>query len=164
MSTRGASLSSEIQQGVEQPLLGAGACETDSQISPVTSQLYAASSLWANHNGPEETNGNEASLLLANQERGVANSYSSGGKTFNLIGLLPIIMIISGIHSQPELLGNNNKKNSIYFAKILPNSKQVDTTFQTVRCQIMLLFGVYVLTFTVNCHQGADRWNSCFPF
>lgn len=84
MSTRSALLSSEIQQGVEQQLLGAGACETDSQLRPVTSQLYAAASLWANHNGPEETNGNETSLLLANQERGVADSNSSGGKTLLL--------------------------------------------------------------------------------
>lgn len=39
--------------------------------------------MWANHNGPEEANGNEASLLLANQERGVAESNSSGGKQFS---------------------------------------------------------------------------------
>lgn len=102
VSTRGAFLSSEIQQGVEQQLLGAGSCETDSQLSPVTSQLYATASLWANHNGPEETNGNEASLLLANQERGVADSISSGGKTFDSSGLLLIIMIISQTHSQPK--------------------------------------------------------------
>lgn len=80
MSTRGAVLSPEIQQGVEQQLLGAG-------LSPVTAQLCASASPWANHNGPEETNGNEAGLLLANQERGVAESNSSGGKTFHL-GLL----------------------------------------------------------------------------
>uniref|UniRef100_A0A672YQ04 Uncharacterized protein n=1 Tax=Sphaeramia orbicularis TaxID=375764 RepID=A0A672YQ04_9TELE len=71
----------ELQLGVEQHLLGAGLCETDSQLSPVTAQLYAAS-LWANHNGPEETNGNEAGLLLANQERGLAESNSSGGKCY----------------------------------------------------------------------------------
>ena len=64
---------------MEQHLLGAGLCDTDSQLSPITAQLYAAA-LWANHNGPEEANGNEASLLLANQERGVAESNSSGGK------------------------------------------------------------------------------------
>lgn len=68
--------------GVEQHLLGAGLCETDGQLSPITAQLYATASLWANHNGPEEANGNEASLLLANQERGVAESNSSGGKLF----------------------------------------------------------------------------------
>nr|XP_046257116.1 protein phosphatase 1 regulatory subunit 1C isoform X1 [Scatophagus argus] len=73
----------ELQLGVEQQLLGAELCETDSQLSPVTAQLYATASLWANHNGPEEANGNEASLLLANQERGVAESSSSGGKMFS---------------------------------------------------------------------------------
>ncbi|GLD49150.1 protein phosphatase 1 regulatory subunit 1C isoform X1, partial [Lates japonicus] len=67
----------ELQLGVEQHLLGSGLCETDSQLSPITAQLYAAS-LWANHNGPEEANGNEASLQLANQERGVAESNSLG--------------------------------------------------------------------------------------
>uniref|UniRef100_A0A3B4ZWN1 Uncharacterized protein n=1 Tax=Stegastes partitus TaxID=144197 RepID=A0A3B4ZWN1_9TELE len=71
----------ELQLGVEQHLLGAGLPETDSQLSPITAQLYATASLWANHNGPEEANGNEACLLLANQERGVAESSSSGGKT-----------------------------------------------------------------------------------
>uniref|UniRef100_A0A8P4K9E0 Protein phosphatase 1 regulatory subunit 1C n=1 Tax=Dicentrarchus labrax TaxID=13489 RepID=A0A8P4K9E0_DICLA len=70
----------ELQLGVEQHLLGAGLCDTDDQLSPITAQLYATASLWANHNGPEEANGNEASLLLANQERGVAESNSSGGK------------------------------------------------------------------------------------
>lgn len=56
-------------------------CETDGQLSPITAQLYADSSLWANHNGPEEANGNEACLLLANRERGgVAKGNSSGGK------------------------------------------------------------------------------------
>ncbi|KAM9727496.1 protein phosphatase 1 regulatory subunit 1C [Menidia menidia] len=50
-------------------LQGAGLPETDSELSPITAQLYAASQ-WANHNGPEEANGNEACLLLANQERG----------------------------------------------------------------------------------------------
>uniref|UniRef100_UPI003AAF5492 protein phosphatase 1 regulatory subunit 1C n=1 Tax=Centroberyx gerrardi TaxID=166262 RepID=UPI003AAF5492 len=68
----------ELQLGVEQHLLGAGLCETDSQLSPITAQLYANASLWANHNGPEEANGNEASLVLANEERGVAESNSSG--------------------------------------------------------------------------------------
>lgn len=67
---------------MEQHLLGAGLCETDGQLSPITAQLYATASLWANHNGPEEANGNEACLLLANQERGVAESNSSGGKLF----------------------------------------------------------------------------------
>uniref|UniRef100_A0A3P8T5V7 Protein phosphatase 1, regulatory (inhibitor) subunit 1C n=1 Tax=Amphiprion percula TaxID=161767 RepID=A0A3P8T5V7_AMPPE len=69
----------ELQLGVEQHLLGAGLPETDSQLSPITAQLYATASLWANHNGPEEANGNEACLLLASQERGVAESSSSGG-------------------------------------------------------------------------------------
>ncbi|XP_067466775.1 protein phosphatase 1 regulatory subunit 1A-like [Thunnus thynnus] len=68
----------ELQLEVEQHLLGAGLCETDGQLSPITAQLYAAATLWANHNGPEEANGNEASLVLANQERGVAESNSSG--------------------------------------------------------------------------------------
>ncbi|TKS85961.1 hypothetical protein D9C73_019381 [Collichthys lucidus] len=72
----------ELQLGVEQHLLGAGLCETDGQLSPITAQLYANATLWDNHNGPEETNGNEASLLLANQERGVAESNSSGGNLF----------------------------------------------------------------------------------
>uniref|UniRef100_A0A667X931 Protein phosphatase 1, regulatory (inhibitor) subunit 1C n=1 Tax=Myripristis murdjan TaxID=586833 RepID=A0A667X931_9TELE len=76
----GALLSSELQLGVEQHLLGAGLCETDGQLSPITAQLYANASLWANHNGPEEANGNEASLGLANEEKGVAESNSSGGK------------------------------------------------------------------------------------
>ncbi|KAM4591330.1 protein phosphatase 1 regulatory subunit 1C [Odontesthes bonariensis] len=67
----------ELQLGVEHQLLGAGLCETDSQLSPITAQLYAASQ-WANHNGPEEANGNEAGLLLANQERGMPESSSSG--------------------------------------------------------------------------------------
>ncbi|CAK6976754.1 protein phosphatase 1 regulatory subunit 1C [Scomber scombrus] len=71
----------ELQLEVEQHLLGAGLCgEADGQLSPITAQLYAAATLWANHNGPEEANGNEASLVLANQERGVAESNSSGGK------------------------------------------------------------------------------------
>ncbi|KAM6922460.1 protein phosphatase 1 regulatory subunit 1A-like isoform 1-T1 [Lycodopsis pacificus] len=69
----------ELQLGVEQHLLGAGLCDTDGQLSPITAQLYATASLWAaNHNGSEEANGNEAGLLLANQERGVAESNSSG--------------------------------------------------------------------------------------
>ncbi|KAM7385244.1 hypothetical protein PAMP_001335 [Pampus punctatissimus] len=63
----------ELQLEVEQHLLGA-----DGQLSPITAQLYATATLWANHNGPEEANGNEASLLLANQEKGVAESNSSG--------------------------------------------------------------------------------------
>ena len=68
---------------MEQHLLGAGLSETDGEeLSPVTAQLYAAASLWGNHNGPEEANGNEAGLLLANQERAVAESNSSGGKLF----------------------------------------------------------------------------------
>ncbi|XP_029377768.1 protein phosphatase 1 regulatory subunit 1C isoform X3 [Echeneis naucrates] len=67
----------ELQIGVEQHPPGAGLCETDNQLSPITAQLYAAT-LWANHNGPEEANGNEASLPLANQERGVAESNSLG--------------------------------------------------------------------------------------
>ncbi|XP_030298707.1 protein phosphatase 1 regulatory subunit 1C [Sparus aurata] len=69
----------ELQLGVEQHLLGAGLSETDGEeLSPVTAQLYAAATLWGNHNGPEEANGNEAGLLLANQERAVAESNSSG--------------------------------------------------------------------------------------
>ncbi|XP_075899077.1 protein phosphatase 1 regulatory subunit 1C isoform X2 [Nelusetta ayraudi] len=69
----------DLQQGAEQHLLGAGLCDTDGQLSPVTAQLYASSSLWANHNGPEEANGNEACPLLANRERGgVAKGNSSG--------------------------------------------------------------------------------------
>lgn len=96
-------MSSEFQQGVEQQLLGAGVCEADSQLSPITAQLYATASLWANHNGPEETNGNEASLLLANQERGVEESKSSGGKLFQLQGLFSTITIITVTHSQPKL-------------------------------------------------------------
>ncbi|KAM8859196.1 protein phosphatase 1 regulatory subunit 1A-like isoform 2-T2 [Spinachia spinachia] len=70
----------ELQLGVEQHLLGAGPCDTDGQLSPIAAHLYATSSPWANHNGPEEANGNEAGLLLANQERGVAERSSSGGK------------------------------------------------------------------------------------
>lgn len=76
-------LSSELQLGVEQHLLGSGFCETDSQMSPVTAQLYANAALWANHNGSEEANGNEARLLLANEERAVAESNSSGGKSLS---------------------------------------------------------------------------------
>lgn len=78
----GALLSSDLQLEVEQQhLWGAGLYETDGQLSPITAQLYAGSSLWANHNGPEEANGNEASLLLANREGGgVAKGNSSGGK------------------------------------------------------------------------------------
>lgn len=79
-STGGDLLSSELQQGVEQNLLEAGLYETDGQMSPITAQLYATASLWANHNGSEEANGNGASLQLANQERGMADSNSSGGK------------------------------------------------------------------------------------
>lgn len=136
MSTRGALLSSEIQQGVEQQLLGAGACETDSQLSPVTSQLYAAASLWANHNGPEETNGNETSLLLANQERGVADSNSSGGKTFYLRGLSHIIIIISVTRSQPQLSKTVKRvillKTSHFLNKNLP---QIQTSI-TQHCRV----------------------------
>uniref|UniRef100_A0A3Q3E8K7 Protein phosphatase 1, regulatory (inhibitor) subunit 1C n=1 Tax=Labrus bergylta TaxID=56723 RepID=A0A3Q3E8K7_9LABR len=69
----------ELQLGVEQHVLGAGLCEAEGQLSPITAQLYA-SALWANYNGEEEANGNEACLLLANQERGVAESNSEGGK------------------------------------------------------------------------------------
>uniref|UniRef100_A0A8D2ZHW9 Protein phosphatase 1 regulatory subunit 1C n=1 Tax=Scophthalmus maximus TaxID=52904 RepID=A0A8D2ZHW9_SCOMX len=81
LSTRGALFSPELQLGVEQHLLGAGHCDADGQLSPITAQLYATASLWANHNGPEEANGNEAGLLpLANRERGMADSNSLGGK------------------------------------------------------------------------------------
>ncbi|XP_016537331.1 protein phosphatase 1 regulatory subunit 1B isoform X2 [Poecilia formosa] len=72
----------DLQLGVEQHLLGAGLCETDSQLSPITTQLYATGYTWANHNQPEEANGNEACLLLTNQERDVTESNSSGGKLF----------------------------------------------------------------------------------
>uniref|UniRef100_A0A3B5QJM5 Protein phosphatase 1 regulatory inhibitor subunit 1C n=1 Tax=Xiphophorus maculatus TaxID=8083 RepID=A0A3B5QJM5_XIPMA len=72
----------DLGLGVEQHLLGAGLCETDSQLSPITAQLYATGYTWANHNQPEEANGNEACLLLTNQERGVAENKSSGGKLF----------------------------------------------------------------------------------
>ncbi|XP_074532347.1 protein phosphatase 1 regulatory subunit 1C-like isoform X1 [Halichoeres trimaculatus] len=68
----------ELQLGSDQDLLGAGLCEADGQLSPITAQLYASVSLWANHNGQEEANGNEAGLLLANQERGMAESNSAG--------------------------------------------------------------------------------------
>ncbi|XP_056147384.1 protein phosphatase 1 regulatory subunit 1C [Lampris incognitus] len=68
----------ELQLGVEQHLLGSGLCETDSQISPITAQLYGNAALWANHNGPEEANGNEASLVLAKEEKEMAESNSSG--------------------------------------------------------------------------------------
>ncbi|XP_054655146.1 protein phosphatase 1 regulatory subunit 1C isoform X3 [Dunckerocampus dactyliophorus] len=63
----------ELQLGAEQH-----PCEMDTQSSPMAAQLYASPSLWTNHNGPEEANGNEAQLLLANQERGVEASNSSG--------------------------------------------------------------------------------------
>ncbi|XP_061602146.1 protein phosphatase 1 regulatory subunit 1C isoform X1 [Cololabis saira] len=66
----------ELQLGVEQHQL----CEPDNQLSPITAQLYGS---WANHNGPEEDNGNEAYSLLANQERGVAESNSSGDLSCN---------------------------------------------------------------------------------
>uniref|UniRef100_M4AGH6 Protein phosphatase 1 regulatory inhibitor subunit 1C n=1 Tax=Xiphophorus maculatus TaxID=8083 RepID=M4AGH6_XIPMA len=80
LSVKGAVLSSDLGLGVEQHLLGAGLCETDSQLSPITAQLYATGYTWANHNQPEEANGNEACLLLTNQERGVAENKSSGAK------------------------------------------------------------------------------------
>ncbi|KAM4607397.1 protein phosphatase 1 regulatory subunit 1C [Polymixia lowei] len=65
----------ELQLGVEQHLLGG---ETDSQISPITAQVNGNDALWANHNGLEEANGNEASVVLANEERGMAESNSLG--------------------------------------------------------------------------------------
>ncbi|XP_012728218.2 protein phosphatase 1 regulatory subunit 1C isoform X1 [Fundulus heteroclitus] len=68
----------DLTLGVEQHLLGAGLCDTDSLLSPITAEHYATDYTWANHNQPEEANGNEACLLLANQERGVAESNSSG--------------------------------------------------------------------------------------
>ncbi|CAL8369645.1 protein phosphatase 1 regulatory subunit 1C isoform X2 [Gadus morhua] len=68
----------ELQMGVEQHLLGPDVCETDGQMSPITAQLYGSPALWDNHNGPEEANGNETVLLLANEARGVADSNSSG--------------------------------------------------------------------------------------
>ncbi|KAM6916207.1 protein phosphatase 1 regulatory subunit 1C [Xenentodon cancila] len=70
----------EFQTGVEQHLVGAELCEPDNHLSPITAQLYGS---WANHNGPEEDNGNEAYSLLANQERGVAESDSSGDLSCN---------------------------------------------------------------------------------
>uniref|UniRef100_A0A672HYB2 Protein phosphatase 1, regulatory (inhibitor) subunit 1C n=1 Tax=Salarias fasciatus TaxID=181472 RepID=A0A672HYB2_SALFA len=70
--------------GAEQHLLGAGLCESDDQLSPITAQLCAAASLWANHNGPEEANGNEAGLPSANQERGAAEGRGSAGKRVSL--------------------------------------------------------------------------------
>uniref|UniRef100_A0A3P8WKT9 Protein phosphatase 1 regulatory inhibitor subunit 1C n=1 Tax=Cynoglossus semilaevis TaxID=244447 RepID=A0A3P8WKT9_CYNSE len=72
----------ELQLEGEQHLLGAALCDADGQLSPITAQLYASASLWGNHNGPEEANGNEAGLPLAvaNQERRVAESNSFGGK------------------------------------------------------------------------------------
>lgn len=84
VSTRGPLLSSELQLEGEQHLLGAALCDADGQLSPITAQLYASASLWGNHNGPEEANGNEAGLPLAvaNQERRVAESNSFGGKGF----------------------------------------------------------------------------------
>uniref|UniRef100_A0A671VTE2 Protein phosphatase 1, regulatory (inhibitor) subunit 1C n=1 Tax=Sparus aurata TaxID=8175 RepID=A0A671VTE2_SPAAU len=89
----------ELQLGVEQHLLGAGLSETDGEeLSPVTAQLYAAATLWGNHNGPEEANGNEAGLLLANQERAVAESNSSGGKVFFLDG--ETYTLRSAVHSK----------------------------------------------------------------
>ncbi|XP_035462690.2 protein phosphatase 1 regulatory subunit 1C [Scophthalmus maximus] len=85
LSTRGALFSPELQLGVEQHLLGAGRCDADGQLSPITAQLYATASLWANHNGPEEANGNEAGLLpLANRERGMADSNSLGDLSCDL--------------------------------------------------------------------------------
>ncbi|XP_013880894.1 protein phosphatase 1 regulatory subunit 1A [Austrofundulus limnaeus] len=70
----------ELQLGVEQHLLEAGLCETDSQLSPITAQLCATAYPWANHNEPEEANGNEACSPLANHQREVEQSNSSGGK------------------------------------------------------------------------------------
>lgn len=83
VTNRSALLSSDLQPGAEQHLLGAGLCETEGQLSPMVAQLgHASASFWANHNGPEEANGNEACPLLANRERGggVAKGNSSGGK------------------------------------------------------------------------------------
>lgn len=80
---------------MEQHLPGAGFCETESQLSPITAQLYATSYTWANRNQPEEANGNETGLLLANQDRGVADSNSSGGKQFFFIGQLKEIRFLN---------------------------------------------------------------------
>ncbi|XP_061546540.1 uncharacterized protein LOC133409943 isoform X2 [Phycodurus eques] len=49
----------------------------DCQLSPISAQLCDGSCPWTNRNGLDEANGNEAGLL-ANQERGLAQSRSSG--------------------------------------------------------------------------------------
>ncbi|XP_061644820.1 protein phosphatase 1 regulatory subunit 1B-like isoform X1 [Phyllopteryx taeniolatus] len=49
----------------------------DCQLSPISAQLYDGSCPWTNQNGLDQANGNEAGLL-ANQERGLAQSQSSG--------------------------------------------------------------------------------------
>ncbi|XP_061546546.1 uncharacterized protein LOC133409943 isoform X7 [Phycodurus eques] len=51
----------------------------DCQLSPISAQLCDGSCPWTNRNGLDEANGNEAGLL-ANQERGLAQSRSSGGR------------------------------------------------------------------------------------
>ncbi|XP_057704651.1 protein phosphatase 1 regulatory subunit 1C isoform X2 [Corythoichthys intestinalis] len=53
---------------------------TDSQLSPITAQLYSSSFPWANLNGPEEANGNQAGLF-ANQQQGVPQSNSTAGRS-----------------------------------------------------------------------------------
>ncbi|XP_037543358.1 protein phosphatase 1 regulatory subunit 1A isoform X1 [Nematolebias whitei] len=68
----------ELQLGVEQHLLGAGLCETDNQLSPNTAQVYATAYPWVNHSEQEEANGNQTCSLLANHEREMAESNSSG--------------------------------------------------------------------------------------
>nr|XP_057919689.1 protein phosphatase 1 regulatory subunit 1A-like isoform X2 [Doryrhamphus excisus] len=61
-----------------------GAQRKQSNLAPPTlkelqleAEQHPGSSLWTNGNRPEEANGNEAALLLANQERGAAASNSS---------------------------------------------------------------------------------------
>ncbi|XP_062302931.1 protein phosphatase 1 regulatory subunit 1C-like isoform X2 [Osmerus eperlanus] len=52
----------------EQP--EAGFCEN----SPIATQHFGNTAQWANHNGPDEPNGNEAYLLLANEELALGES------------------------------------------------------------------------------------------
>ncbi|XP_028325357.1 protein phosphatase 1 regulatory subunit 1A-like [Gouania willdenowi] len=75
----------DYQLGAEQHVLRAGQCD-DSPTSPIIAQLCSASSLWANHNGAVEANGNEAGLPLANQER-VSESVSTGDLSCDLMSL-----------------------------------------------------------------------------
>ncbi|XP_061765974.1 protein phosphatase 1 regulatory subunit 1A-like isoform X5 [Nerophis ophidion] len=56
-----------------QPALQSGVEPNSCQFRPMTAQL-----LWTNQNEPQEDNGNEAGLLLSNQEREMEASSSSG--------------------------------------------------------------------------------------